>query len=114
VFIFGTTEEIARSLCESIEQYTPGLVDKPVDEMTSNELKQSLTIFRIAAYRAREVGSSQESVDLLMDWHDEALKALLVADERMRKYVLSGKYSYPRQRSAENRAYYQSLARNSA
>ena len=110
MFVFGSAEDIARSLCESIEGRTPGLVDKPLDEMTLGEMKRSLVIFRMAAREALQVGSSEDSMELLLQWHDDVLRELAAVDEGMRKLLASGKYLYPRKRSARNSAHYANMA----
>ena len=114
MFIFGSDEEIARALCESVAPITPGLVDKPIDEMTVEEMKRCLVIFRLAAREAREVGSSEKSMYILLDWHDEVLRALVEVDERLRKRLLSGKYQSPRQRTEANRLLYRKIAEEGA
>ena len=110
MFVFGTAEDTARSLCESVSKAAHGLADKPVDEMSVQEMKQSLVLFSLAAQKAREVGSSEESMYLIIDWYDDVLRELVAVDEGMRKHVLSKRFPYPRKRSPENLAYYRAIA----
>lgn len=114
MFVFGSAEDIAQSLCESIKARTPGLVNKPLDEMTLEEMKRMLTIFRMAAHEARQVGSSEDSMETLLEWHDDVLRALVAVDERLRRRVLSGKYQYPRKRTQANRLHYTKIAEEGA
>lgn len=114
MFDFGNPEASARTLVESAADNSPGLVDKPIDEMTIEELKRSLVICRMASQMALEEGSGQSTFDIVLDWHDELLKALLAVDKTMRKHVLSHRFPYPRKKSQETIDYYRKLVEDAA
>ena len=114
MFVFGNPEDTARTLCESAEKKTPGLVNKPIDEMSVEEMKRSLAILRMAAHRAEIHGSGKESLEVIIGWHDELLRALAEVDEKTRERLASGKYAGFSKRTAENKQRYIDMANEAA
>ena len=114
MFIFGDPEQIATMTMDSVESEGPGLPKKPLDEQTVGELRTTITLCRLGIHKGRSEGVSQEALDTLLQWHDDAFKALAEASEQFREFFKSTRYDYPRPKTAKNKAFYRSIVDKAA
>lgn len=89
MFFFGSPEDQA-SLYWSAATSMPGpdVAEKPLDEMTIDELRTAIVYCRIAYMKAREDGVPSEALDILLNEYDEAFKALAKADDWFKGLIL--------------------------
>lgn len=93
MFYFGSPEDTARVYLESaLGSAGPGLEEKHYEEMEEEDLRSLYVYLRIAYYRALESGASDETVEVLVEWHDEVFLHLLDVLEGFRSLVCTRRY----------------------
>ena len=76
MFLFGDTEETARTYLEYVTQVQgPRLPDGPADEMTEKELSQAVVWLHMAVSRSEIEGVEEALTKKLIEWYDEAFVA---------------------------------------
>jgi hypothetical protein len=114
MFVFGSPEDTARTFVENFSEVGLGFPDCPVDEQTEHDLKRSITVTTMAASMALKAGSAPEVLAVLVEWYEEAFKALAESSESFRSYVASKTFSYPGGRSPSRTAEYRKIAKSFA
>ena len=90
MFNFGTPEDNARIWLEqAIGSAGPGVELKPIEEMEQQELRDYFTYLRIAYFRASRNGGTDEAIEVIVQWYDEAFLRLLEVDEGFQALVCS-------------------------
>ena len=114
MFVFGSPEDTARTFVENFSQVGLGFPDCPIDEQTEHDLKRSITTATMAVNMALKAGSSPEVLSVLVEWYDEAFRALAESSEAFRGYVAGKTFFYPGKRTPSRTADYRKIAQSFA
>lgn len=95
MFNFGSPEQTAALLWDQgiAEAGGPGIAEKPIDEMTLTELKQTLTYSYLVLTRAIRNDEDSDVIDILQADYLEGFTALCEADQVFRSAVIEGNHS---------------------
>jgi hypothetical protein len=114
MFFFGEPEDQAKLYWSGATAKTgPQLADRPLDEMSNDELKIALTYARMACEAAQRDGAPDPTLAILLEQHDAVFEALAQSDEVFRDRVLGkgpGRVIWLGGYSPENIAKYQGFA----
>lgn len=97
MFFFGSSEQTARTIIESVANQCPAIEDKPIGDMSEEELRNSLVMHRMGLREGSRIDAGTEVVQILARWHDERLEALMEVSEKFKERVQSGKYKRPKE-----------------
>ena len=111
MFFFGDPEDLATIYYdEALRGTGPRVADVSPDEMTEAELRVAVVYVRTAAQAAMDDQAEQAVVDILVDWYDAMLEALIGVDPKLRALILSNGHVYLGGYSKENIAKYKAMA----
>lgn len=89
MFFFGNSQDNASLYWnEAINTSGPGVVDRSANEMSVDELRNFLVYKRMAYTKAKEDGAPSETLDILLQDHDDAFKLLSAKDEWFKGLIL--------------------------
>lgn len=114
MFVFGSPEDTARTFVENFSKVGLGFPDCPMDEQTEHDLKRSITVSTMATSMALKAGASPEVIEVLIEWYDEAFRALAESSQAFRDYVASKTFFYPGNRTPSRTATYRKIAESFA
>ena len=114
MFVFGTPEDTARTFVENFERVGLGFPDYPIDEQTEHDLKRTITVISMSVTMAQRAGSSPEVLSVLVEWYDEAFRALVEHSQSFRTFVAGKTFSYPGTRSPSRTAGYRKISKSFA
>lgn len=114
MFFFGGVEnQAAIYWSDALHQLGPELPDVPMDELSVQQLKIALAYCRMAYEKAKRDKAPDETLEVLLNQHDEVFATLASVDEDFRGRVLGthpGRIIWLNGYSPDNVSKYKALA----
>ena len=111
MFVFGDPQDVATVYYENaLSMPGPLLEDLHPDEMTQEQLKVQVVYLRTAAEEAMQDEAGAEVIDILVEWYDTYLQALMDVSPNLRQVVLANRHQYLGGYTKENVAKYKAMA----
>ena len=114
MFFYGEAPAVAKVFVESVSYLGPGMPTLPLEEQGEQDLRATMTFYRLALRMALHQGVPEAVTDIIIGWHDESFEALVRASESFRKRVFDGQYRHPLAKTEKNRSKYLKIAESVA
>lgn len=95
MFFFGEPDQIAEMIkMEFVSGFGPPKSEKPLEEQTEDELRNTITYARAYYNQAIMYGAGDDVVRILVDHHDTVFTRLAEVSKNFRKAVIEGAHTY--------------------
>lgn len=95
MFFFGEPDQIAEMIkMEFVSGFGPPKSEKPLEEQTEDELRNTITYARVYCQQAMRYGVKEDVLNILVDQYDVVFTRLAEISPSFREVVLGGAHTY--------------------